>query len=84
MKTIFGALALVLAAPVMALSAPATDSHAQHGGMQHGAHRSTQPDGNTCKVKAKGPDGKMVCKDKPAPKAPASAPDHKAHQGHAH
>lgn len=40
MKTIIGALALTLAVPAFAQSAPATDPHASHKGMDHSQHQA--------------------------------------------
>ena len=42
MKTFIGAIALIIAAPVVAQTAPAADphaGHAQHQGMDHSQHQ---------------------------------------------
>ncbi len=90
MKTLIGALALVIAMPVAAQTAPATDphaGHAQHQGMDHSQHQKQQGkhDCKECCEKMKGKDGKMECMDKKADgktDAPSASGD--AHEGHAH
>ena len=82
MKTILGAIALTLAFPAFAQSAPAADPHAQHKGMDHSQHGQGKHDCKECCEKMKGKDGKMECMDKKAEAKPASA-DSGAHQGHA-
>ena len=67
MKTIIGALALILAAPVAAQAAPAADPHAQHKGMDHSKmdHSKMDHSGHDkgcCKDENK--DGKMDCCEK--------------------
>ena len=95
MKTIIGALALILAAPVAAQAAPAADPHAQHQGMDHGKMGHGQEgkghdghDKGCCK------DGKMACcetmkqqgkemdccKKADARKGDAKAADHGGHE----
>ena len=86
MKTLFGAIALVIAAPVAAQAAPAANPHAAHGqqqGADHSQHQDGKHDCKACCEKMKGKDGKMECMDK---KADANAPaaSGQAHQGHAH
>ena len=94
MKTIIGALALILAAPVAAQTAPAADPHAQHGsehkGMDHGKMDHNSHDKDCCK------DGKMACCEKmkqqgkemdcckkaDAKKGDAKPADHSGHAGH--
>lgn len=87
MKIIFGALALVLAAPVAAAqTAPAADSpaarHAQHSPTDHSQHVNVKHDCKDCCEKMKNKDGKMECKDKTAEAKPAESGHD--HGGHAH
>lgn len=87
MKMIFGALALALAVPAAAQTAPAAapDAHAQHKGMDHGKPGQSKHDCKACCDKMKQPGGKMECMDKKgeAAAAPASG-GHAAHAAHAH
>lgn len=88
MKMIFGALALALAVPAAAQSAPAgaPDPHAQHKGMDHSKHGQGKHDCKDCCEKMKSKDGKMECmgkKGEATSAAPASG-GHEAHSGHAH
>lgn len=87
MKTIiFSALALALAVPAAAQTAPAADPHAghvQHQGMDHSKHMQGKHDCKECCEKMKQQGGKMECmdkKDEAMPAAPASG----EHQGRAH
>jgi hypothetical protein len=83
MKTLIGAIALIIAAPVSAQAAPAADphaGHAQHQGMDHSKHQQGKHDCKECCEKMKGKDSKMECMDKTEAK-PASA-DVSSHQGH--
>lgn len=87
MKTILGALALFIAMPVAAQTAPtAGDPHAghsaQHQGMDHSQHEKGKHDCKECCEKMNGKDGKMECKDKKAEAKPAAS-EHD-HGGHAH
>ena len=82
MKTFLGAIALILAVPAFAQTAPAADPHAQHKGMDHSQHQQGKHDCKECCEKMKGKDGKMVCMDKKVEAKPASA-DASTHQGHA-
>ena len=86
MKTIFGAIALTLAVPAFAQTAPAADPHAQHKGMDYNQHGQTKHDCKECCEKMKGKDGKMECMDKKGERKPASADvsAHQGHDGHAH
>ena len=84
MKTLFGALALTLAVPAFAQSAPAADPHAQHQGMDHSQHQAAQHDCKECCEKMKGKDGKMECMDKKGEAKPAASADHQAHEGQSH
>lgn len=82
MKMVFGALALALAVPAAAQTAPAgaPDAHSQHQGMDHSKHSKGKHDCKDCCDKMKQSDGKMECMDKKGeakPAAPASG-------GHAH
>ena len=84
MKTILGALALVIAAPAVGQNAPAADPHAdhqaQHQGMDHGKHQRGEHDCKKCCEEMKGKDGEMECKDKKAEAKPAeSGHDHAGH-----
>ena len=86
MKTIIGALALALAMPALAQTAPAADPHAAHKAMDHSQHQAGKHDCKECCEKMKGKEGKMECMDKKGEAksaAPASG-DHQAHEGHAH
>ena len=83
MKTFIGAIALILAAPVVAQTAPATDphaGHAQHQRTDQSQHQQGKHDCKECCEKMKGKDGKMECMDKKADAKPAqSEPTHEAH-----
>jgi hypothetical protein len=81
MKTIISAIALTLAVPAFAQTAPAADPHAQHKGMDHSQHDAGKHDCKECCEKMKGKDTKMECMDKKADAKPAST-DAGAHQGH--
>ena len=82
MKTFIGAIALTLAIPAFAQTAPATDPHAQHKGMDHSQHGKGEHDCKECCEKMKGKDGKMECMDKEADSKPAQS-EH-SREGHAH
>lgn len=88
MKMIIGALALALAVPAAAQTAPAGahDDHAQHQGMDHSKHEAGKHDCKDCCEKMKGKDGKMECMDKKGDAKPAatSSGNHEGHSGHAH
>ena len=87
MKTFFGAIALIIAAPVAAQTAPAADPHAQraqHQGMDHSQHEKGKHDCKECCEKMKGQDGTMECMDKKAGANTAPAASEHAHEGHAH
>lgn len=87
MKTLLSALALTVAVPAVAQTAPAADPHAQHKGMDQSQHQPGKHDCKECCEKMKGKDGKMDCMDKKGEgKAPASSAqqDHQGHEGHAH
>jgi len=88
MKTIIGALALIIAAPVAAQTAPASNphaGHAQHEGMDHSQHQQGKHDCKECCEKMMGKDGKMECVDKKVDGEPsAAASGHDGHGGHAH
>ena len=78
MKTFIGAIALIIAAPVAAQTAPSSQ-------MDHSQHSQGKHDCKECCEKMKGKDGKMECMDKKAD-AKTAAPDAsaQAHEGHAH
>lgn len=84
MKILLGALALTLAVPAAAQSAPAADPHADHKGMDHSKMDHSKMDQS--KVDGgkmdccKKPMADCCCKDKAAAK-PAAMP---AAEGHAH
>ena len=81
MKTLISAIALTLAVPAFAQTAPAADPHAQHQGMDHSQHQQGKHDCKECCEKMKGKDGKMECMDKKSEAKPDST-DASAHQGH--
>lgn len=90
MKTFISAIALTLAVPAFAQSAPAADPHAspaQHQGMDHRQHKQGEHDCKACCEKMKGKDGKMECTDKKdgsQAAAPTQSSDaHADHAGHA-
>lgn len=85
MKMIIGALALALAVPVAAQTAPAgaPDAHVQHQGMDHSKHQQGNHDCKDCCDKMKQSGGKMDCMDKKGEAKPA-APASGGHEGHAH
>ena len=76
MKMLIGAVALALAVPAVAQTAPATDPHAGHAEPGKAKH-----DCKECCEKMKGKDGKMECMDKEGEAKPAES-GHAAHQGH--
>jgi Spy/CpxP family protein refolding chaperone len=85
MKMIFGALALALAVPAAAQTAPATDPHAGHHQqmeMDHSKHQQGMHDGMDCCEKMKQSGGKMECMDKEG-EAKQAAPASE-HEGHTH
>jgi len=85
MKTLIGAIALVLAVPAAAQTAPAAD-HSAHKGMDHSQHKSGKHDCMECCEKMKGKDGKMECMDKKgeaSTSASGAQQDHLDHSAHA-
>ena len=86
MKTFIGAIALIIAAPVAAQTAPSAQmDHSQMGQMDHSQHSQGKHDCKECCEKMKGKDGKMECMDKKAAAKTASADaSAQAHEGHAH
>ncbi len=82
MKMLIGAIALTLAVPAFAQTAPAADPHAQHKGMDHSQHKDGKHDCKECCEKMKGKDGKMDCMKDEAEKAGSAQQDHQ--DGHAH
>ena len=67
MKTLIGAIALVIAAPFAAQAAPAANPHAGHAqqqGMDHSQHQQGKHGCKECCDKMKGKDGKLECMDK--------------------
>ena len=86
MKTLIGAIALIIAAPVRAgrsgRRSPCGPRPAP--GMDHGKHQQGKHDCKECCDKMKGKDGKMECMDKADAKSAAPAPSgHEGHEGHA-
>jgi Spy/CpxP family protein refolding chaperone len=65
MKMFFGALALALAVPAAAQTAPAAapDAHAQHKGMDLSNHGQAKHDCKDCCYKMKQCGGNMECMD---------------------
>jgi hypothetical protein len=83
MKMILGAIALIIAVPAAAQTAPAADPHAQHQGMDHSQHGQGKHDCKECCEKMKGKDGKMECMEKKAQaKSTSDAGTHQGHAGH--
>ena len=85
MKTIIGALALALAVPAAAQTAPAANPHAGHAqpATDHSQHQPGKHDCEQCCEKMKQQGGKMECMDKKGEAKPA-APASDGHDGHAH
>jgi len=79
MKTLIGAIALMIAVPAVAQTAPATDPHAGHAEQGKAKH-----DCKECCEKMKGKDRKMECMDMKSEAEPASdsASGHQGHSGH--
>lgn len=82
MKMFIGALALALAVPAAAQTAPAADPHAAHKSMDHSQHQKGKHDCKDCCDKMKQSGGKMECMDKKGEAKPA-APASGNHEGHA-
>lgn len=80
MKTLIGAIALTLAVPAVAQTAPAADSHASHA-----RHQQDKHDCKACCEKMKQHGGKMECMGKTSEAEPASidAGSHQGPEGHA-
>ena len=76
MKTLIGAIALAIAVPAVAQSAPATDPHAGHAEPGKAKH-----DCKECCEKMKDKDGKMECTEHPGEANPDES-GHAGHQGH--
>jgi hypothetical protein len=82
MKMLIGAVALALAVPAVAQTAPAADPHAVHAQpMDHSPHKAGEHDCKECCEKMKQQDGKMECMDEKAEAKPAG--DAGVHQDHA-
>ena len=79
MKTLIGAIALMIAVPAVAQTAPATDPHAGHAEQGKAKH-----DCKECCEKMKGKDGKMDCMKGESGKTAAPAAPAQTHGGHAH
>jgi hypothetical protein len=87
MKTFVSAIALTIAVPAFAQTAPAADPHAGHtmpAGIDHSQHKQGKHDCKECCEKMKGKDGKMECMDKKGEAKPASTDgsSHQDHSGH--
>ena len=81
MKTLIGAIAIALAVPAVAQTAPATDPHAGHAQHDMTKHDMAKHDCKECCEKMKGKDGKMECMDMKGEAKPADS-GHAGHQGH--
>jgi len=94
MKTVLGALALVIAAPAAAQGAPAADPHAAHAQHlqqtrpsqshqhQHGGDAEGEHPMDCCKDCCEAKEqGKMACCGKHGDHAPHDARDHSQHAG---
>ena len=83
MKLIIGAIALALAVPAAAQTAPPADPHAGHTmqGMDHSQHQQGKDDCKDCCDKMKQSGGKMECMDKKGEAKPA-APASGGHASH--
>jgi hypothetical protein len=80
MKTMIGAIALTLAVPAFAQTAPAADPHAQHKDMDHSQHGQAKHDCKACCERMKGKDGKMEKKAEAKQASPdASVQGHSGH-----
>lgn len=79
MKTLIGAIALLIAVPAVAQTAPATDPHAGHAEQGKPKH-----DCKKCCEEMKGKDGKMECMEHKdgADAAKSGHADHQGHSGH--
>jgi hypothetical protein len=87
MKTFVSAIALTIAVPAFAQTAPAAVPHAGHtmpAGIDHSQHKQGKHDCKECCEKMKGKDGKMECMDKKDEAKPASTDgsSHQDHSGH--
>ena len=76
MKTLIGAIALAIAVPAVAQTAPATDPHAGQAEPGKAKH-----DCKECCEKMKGKDGKMECMGEKGEAKPGES-GHAGHQGH--
>jgi hypothetical protein len=81
MKTLIGAIAIALAVPAVAQTAPATDPHAGHAQHDMMKHDMAKHDCKECCEKMKGKDGKMECMEKKGEAKPAES-GHAGHEGH--
>jgi len=76
MKMLIGAIALAIAIPAVAQTAPATDPHAGHAEPGKAKH-----DCKECCEKMKDKDGKMECMENKGEAKPAGS-GHAGHEGH--
>lgn len=76
MKMLIGAIALAIAVPAVAQTAPATDPHAGHAEPGKAKH-----DCKECCEKMKDKDGKMECMENKGEAKPAES-GHAGHEGH--
>jgi hypothetical protein len=79
MKTLIGAIALTLAVPAFAQTAPAADPHADHATHEKGKH-----DCKKCCEKMKQQGGKMECMDKKDEAKTAGSGQQADQAGHNH
>lgn len=91
MKTMIGALALTLAVPAFAQTAPAANPHAQHqstpapaGAAAAGQQEAGKHDCKACCEKMMGKDGMMGRMGAKAGGNAPAAPGQQTSQGHAH
>ena len=84
MKMFLGAIALLVAVPAYAQTAPVADPHSGHNMPADHHQDSMNHDCKACCEKMKKADGTMDCMDdkKPATAANPATPDHGAHAGH--
>ena len=76
MKTLIGAIALAIAVPAVAQTAPATDPHAGHSEQGKAKH-----DCKECCEKMKDKNGKMECMDEKGD-AKSTESGHSGHRDH--
>lgn len=84
MKSFVGAIALLVAVPAYAQTAPVADPHSGHSMPTDHQKDSIKHDCKACCDKMKKADGTMDCMDnkKPATVDATATPDHDSHTGH--